>query len=192
MKYVTIAVGLAVVVCVIAILRTAGTSAEWQGYGSASSVPGDVAVATKPAEVAAAAAEANAANPWVLAAVSEVPVASSAPTIQPWEVAVASVSAAAPSKAPPASAPEESQSDAVQAGKNKKEAQAALERGQAADSIDAGERSVALDPSDGEAWLILGAAYQSKGDIKAARRCFRSCIELGKRGDRSECLAMLR
>jgi Flp pilus assembly protein TadD len=59
-------------------------------------------------------------------------------------------------------------------------------------AIEAGERSVQLDPTDGEAWLILGAAYQTKGDAKEARRCYKSCVEQGKRGPRNECAAMLR
>ena len=60
--------------------------------------------------------------------------------------------------------------------------QAALERGKNAEAIEAGERSVALDPTDGEAWLILGAAYQAKGDMKNARRSYKACLEQGKRG----------
>src|SRR5262249_47877885 len=78
------------------------------------------------------------------------------------------------------------------AAQEKKDAQAFLERGKIQDSIDAGERSVALDPSDGEAWLILGAAYQMKGKAAEARRCFLSCMKEGKRGPVRECQAMLR
>jgi cytochrome c-type biogenesis protein CcmH/NrfG len=59
-------------------------------------------------------------------------------------------------------------------------------------SIDAGEQSVDLNPTDSEAWLVLGAAYQQMGSIGEARRCFRSCVEKGKGGSRSECAAMLR
>jgi Flp pilus assembly protein TadD len=46
---------------------------------------------------------------------------------------------------------------------------------------------VALDPSDAEAWLILGAAYQEKGDAANARRSFKSCLSEGKRGPKWEC-----
>jgi Flp pilus assembly protein TadD len=49
---------------------------------------------------------------------------------------------------------------------------------------------VALDPTDGEAWLILGAAYQEKGDMKNARRSYKACLEQGKRGPKYECAAM--
>jgi hypothetical protein len=53
-----------------------------------------------------------------------------------------------------------------------------------------GLESVRLDPVDGEAWLILGAAYQMVGDAKEARRAFASCLKEGKRGPRGECAAM--
>ncbi len=68
----------------------------------------------------------------------------------------------------------------------------ALERGNLASAIDSGERSVALDPTDGEAWLILGAAYQQKGDARGAVRSFKACLQQGKRGPKTECAAMLR
>ena len=74
----------------------------------------------------------------------------------------------------------------------KKLSQRALERGKLVDAIEAGERSVALDPTDGEAWLILGASYQSKGNGKDARRCYAACVKEGKRGPLGECRAMLR
>jgi hypothetical protein len=67
-----------------------------------------------------------------------------------------------------------------------------LGRGHVGAAIEAGERSVALDPGDGEAWLILGAAYQQKGEIADARRCYKACLSQGKRGPKSECAAMLR
>jgi Flp pilus assembly protein TadD len=82
--------------------------------------------------------------------------------------------------------------DPAQAAKEKTASRIALERGRLGAAIEAGERSVALDPTDGEAWLILGAAYQTKGNAKDARRCYKTCIEQAKRGPRGECAAMLR
>lgn len=77
------------------------------------------------------------------------------------------------------------------AAQEKVAAQAALERNNAGAAIAAGRRSVALDPTDAEAWLILGGAYQMQnrnGDAKAA---FGSCVRQAKRGPVGECGQML-
>jgi hypothetical protein len=91
----------------------------------------------------------------------------------------------------PASAPEP-QKPTLTAAQEKKAARQALERSAFGKAIEAGERSVAQDPTDGEAWLILGAAYQEKGKHADARRCFGECVKQGKRGPIGECRAMLR
>ncbi len=80
--------------------------------------------------------------------------------------------------------------DPVQAKKEKNVAHNALEAGKHAKAIEAGERSVALDPTDAEAWLILGVAYQEKGKKEDAKRCFKSCLTEGKRGPKGECAMM--
>ncbi|HEX3770094.1 MAG TPA: tetratricopeptide repeat protein [Polyangiaceae bacterium] len=82
--------------------------------------------------------------------------------------------------------------DPAAAALAKKEAQVALERGRLKTSVEAGERSVELDPSDAEAWLILGAAYQGRGRYNDARHCFSTCAKVATRGDRGECRALLR
>jgi Flp pilus assembly protein TadD len=82
--------------------------------------------------------------------------------------------------------------DPAAAAHAKSAARSALEGARLKDAIEAGERSIELDPTDGEAWLILGAAYQQKGDWKEARRCYKQCVDQGKRGPRFECAAMLR
>jgi hypothetical protein len=74
----------------------------------------------------------------------------------------------------------------------KNDCQRNLERGKLVDAIAAGERSVALDPQDGEAWLLLGAAYQEKGNRVEALRCYASCLKEGKRGPLGECRSMIR
>ncbi len=93
------------------------------------------------------------------------------------------------STAAPAAPPEQ---DPVAARESKKIAQRALDRGKTSEAVEAGERSVALDPTDGDAWLILGAAYQARGAASEARRCFSSCVRQGTRGARGECAALLR
>jgi hypothetical protein len=100
---------------------------------------------------------------------------------------------AAPAEAPTAvEAPQDPKEIAKEAAKSKVKARGALEWGKMAEAIAEGEKSVALDPTDAESWLILGAAYQEKGDSKNAMRSFKSCLDQGKRGPRNECAAMLR
>jgi tetratricopeptide (TPR) repeat protein len=79
-----------------------------------------------------------------------------------------------------------------EAQEKKQGSQQALEKGKVALSIELGERAVELDPTDGDSWLILGAAYMQRADIKNARRCFSSCIKQATSGQRKECAAMLR
>jgi Flp pilus assembly protein TadD len=74
----------------------------------------------------------------------------------------------------------------------KEAAQAALEHGKVPLAIELGERSVSLDPTDAEAWLVLGAAYLQRGASKDARRCFSSCVEQATHGGQRECAALLR
>jgi cytochrome c-type biogenesis protein CcmH/NrfG len=92
---------------------------------------------------------------------------------------------AADEAAPAAAEPEET---AVEA---KKRALSELEKRNLTAAIEAGEHSVSLDPSDGNAWLILGAAYQDTGRVADARRCYGECTKLAKRGEVKECSYML-
>jgi tetratricopeptide (TPR) repeat protein len=109
-----------------------------------------------------------------------------AATAEAVEVAPAGTSEAA------VDAPRDPKEIAKEAANAKVKARTSLEWGKAGDAIVAGEKSVALDPTDAESWLILGAAYQEKGDSKNAVRSFQACLEQGKRGPRNECAAMLR
>jgi hypothetical protein len=77
------------------------------------------------------------------------------------------------------------------AWQEKQAAKAALERGANGVAIAAGERSVALDPSDGEAWLVLGGAYQAMGNNGQAKRCYNACVSQGKKGPIGDCRDML-
>jgi tetratricopeptide (TPR) repeat protein len=88
-------------------------------------------------------------------------------------------------------APEET-SEAIDAKEAKEASQQALELGKVALATSLGERSVALDPTDADSWLILGAAYLQGGDYKNARRCFSSCVKQATGGASRECAAMLR
>jgi hypothetical protein len=163
-RYVATALAVASVICVAAIVR------------------GAVAYTNRELPAPARAASLRSADPPVEAPRPAPPPA--APQASPPDPVVAQAAASAPS-APP-------ELDPLAAREAKKTAQRALDRGKVAEAIEAGERSVALDPTDGDAWLLLGAAYQQRGATAEARRCFSSCVRQGTRGPRGECAALLR
>ncbi len=74
----------------------------------------------------------------------------------------------------------------------KSASRAALAAGQALQAIEAGERSLGLDPTDAETWLILAAGYDQRGGHAEARRCFEGCVQFATRGPRGECSALLK
>jgi hypothetical protein len=143
--------------------------------------PSDDQVAVAPAgsgsaQAAGSAAPVDSSKAWVAASASA-PGASAA-------------GGSAPVPAPAGGEP--TADDKKSAAQEKRTAQSFLDQGAFAKAVAAGEHSVQLDPGDGEAWLLLGAAYQSMGKGAEARRTFTSCVAEGKRGPINECRAMLR
>jgi cytochrome c-type biogenesis protein CcmH/NrfG len=105
----------------------------------------------------------------------------------------------APVLEPPAPAepePAPAATEAPASGKSAKEemeaARALLEHGKTKDALEGAARSVALDPTDAEAWLILGAAQLNAGHSKEAREAFVECTKQAKAGPVVECRNMLR
>jgi hypothetical protein len=94
--------------------------------------------------------------------------------------------------AAPAAAEEQPAPPAKSAKEEKEDSRRALEHGKRKDAIEAGERSVALDPTDAEAWLILGSAQQEAGHWKEGREAYTQCVKQAKVGPVSECRMMLR
>ena len=171
-RYVRWAVGSAAIVCLAALARTTVTMAP--------AVVAPVRAAAGPVAAVAVAAPTLAE-----------PVAAPTP-VEPPKVDVPKVEEhPEPAKTDaPAIDPKQVRADKT-ALQEKNDSRRALERGKLADAIEAGERSVALDPLDGEAWLLLGAAYQESGKNAEARRCYTACVTEGKRGPLGECRAML-
>ncbi|MEO6574669.1 MAG: tetratricopeptide repeat protein, partial [Polyangiaceae bacterium] len=71
------------------------------------------------------------------------------------------------------------------------QAQHMLERGNAAGAIDLARRATDKDPTDAEAWLTLGAAYDTAGNHAKARTAYQSCIDKAQGARVSECRALL-
>lgn len=199
-KYVRWAVGGAAVLCLAAVGRTFVAPGTHASLAAASSVyalgapanvdppePKAAAAAVVTTPTPAPAELAAAAEPVKTAEVAAVPVAEPTdPTrVEAPRVDVPKAEALGAPAAPSAD-------DKANALREKNDCRRALERGKSADAIAAGERSVALDPSDGEAWLLLGAAYQDKGKMAEARRAYAACTKEGTRGPIGECRAMLR
>ena len=190
MRYVASAVAVAALIVVAAAVRV---TTERGAFAASRAVPTSANALSIPALTGNAAGEGPA------AAAPEVPAAT--PVATDTSAAAPETAAAAP-EAPSAASPstdsaddapsESSKADIRSAREAKREALRALEHIHLAAAIDAGERSVALDPTDADAWLILGAAYQRRGKYREARRCFTTCAHQAKRGDRFECSALLR
>jgi tetratricopeptide (TPR) repeat protein len=203
-RYVTWAVGAAAVVCLAAFVRTALaprassslTSSRVAANALAVEAPKESPAPPTTEEPKAAepqAAEPKAADPGVVAANAANAATAAAAATAATEPSEEPAPVAAPSSEPKAAEPSPATTaDPKAAAEAKRESQRALERGKVADAIEAGKRSVALDATDGEAWLILGAAYQQKGDMAEARAAYKACLHEGKRGPRGECAAMLR
>jgi tetratricopeptide (TPR) repeat protein len=194
-KYVKAVVGVSLVVCFLAFVRIAiqrNHSTPQVGETSAMAATSPPAQTTPPSpatkfenapEQAAQAAPQPADTP---------PAEPAATAAQPETADSRAGLGPVPTPEPSASPDEPMTPDPAEANKEKRKSHIALEQGKTDESIQHGELAVKLDPTDGEAWLILGAAYQSKGNWADARRCYRSCLTDGKRGPRGECSAMLR
>ena len=168
-------IGLAAVVRVTTARDASAAGSPWRAYVAAASLP--------------------AASP------NDDPIAPADPRAGP--AVEAPTAAGAVDPANPASEPQAAQDETPEppapvdvspraAADAKRDSQRAIDRGQVAAAIEAGEESVALDPTDADAWLVLGAAYQMKGRHADARRCFETCAEQARRGGRWECRALLR
>jgi cytochrome c-type biogenesis protein CcmH/NrfG len=200
-RYVIGTVAAATVLCAAAFVKTAfeqgwGVPSQHASAAPSAAAAPEVAAVEPPAPALAPApapepARAPAPEPAVAAApapavamatepVTAQPGAAQAPgpEVAPVE-AVQTTQAAAANPAP-----------AGNAKKDRESARFALERGDLGGAITSGERSVGLDPTDGEAWLILGAAYQSRGELTEAKRCYRACVDQATRGPKGECRAM--
>lgn len=185
-RWVSLAVAGAALLCVAGLARSVVKSPP------PPAAPVTAALVAAPAEKAAAPAAADPANV-ATAKIAAAPATEAAHVAAPIDTANVAVAPAAESPKPAEPAKDEAKPVSDKTALQEKTAcRRALERGKLADAIEAGERSVALDPTDGEAWLLLGASYQEKGKGADARRCYRACAEQGKRGPVGECRAMLR
>ena len=98
-----------------------------------------------------------------------------------------------PPAAAPAPEPKAARTAATPSGGGNptRDAERALESGDTAKAIDFARQATSNDPTNTEAWLTLGAAYEAAGRASMARGAYRNCAIKG-RGDRvAECRALL-
>jgi hypothetical protein len=166
MRYVYVALAVSTILCVIAITRTLATA---PAHEATTVAPSAIA---EPAAPAAPAASLTFPMPSASASAAPTPASAAAPIAD---------AAVAPPEVPTKSASEE-----------KADAQRALDRGKAKDAIEAASRSTTLDPSDADAWLLLGAADMEVGKAGDARAAFAACAKQATKGQVGECRSMLR
>jgi hypothetical protein len=66
-----------------------------------------------------------------------------------------------------------------------------LERGDANGALEAAQRSVSLDPTDADGWLVLGAAAVQLHELAIAHDAFLACVKRATKGPAAECRALL-
>jgi hypothetical protein len=186
-RFVACAVALCAILCGAALVKTAVVGTE-----KGAQEPGHTfAAAAAVAPVALGGAPAMPVAPIA----TGLPIAPAAVDVTPPEVllqAAAAAPAALSVATPAADAVEGAEPGPATALEERGISRDALEHGKIALSIEAGERSVALDPTDAEAWLVLGAAYQERGKLTEARRCYKACLTRATWGPRAECRELLR
>jgi hypothetical protein len=91
----------------------------------------------------------------------------------------------------PAATPTENETPLMSATEEREAARDALEHGKASDAIESATRSLKVDPTDAEAWLLLGAANQEAGHHAEAHAAFLECTKQAKTGNVGECGALL-
>ena len=93
--------------------------------------------------------------------------------------------------APPATGAEHLRNAEEQAASLVREAQRALERGDASSGRDLAAEATRRAPSSGEAWLTLGAALEALHDGAAARAAYQTCASQADEEHARECAALL-
>ena len=115
--------------------------------------------------------------------------------VPPSNVVAAAAVGSAPAEAPPEAMPGAMPTPVAETPESaeglKHASLEALEQRKLDDSVAAGERATQLDPTDADAWLILGAAYHDQGNVLAARRSYAACAKQATRGEVRECKFLL-
>lgn len=191
-RYVAACVGVCLVVCVVALVARRGAQHDEDASGARSLVPN---AASGAGEASASASSSSAPGavegldesapaPGALSAASSVASGELREAPDPSATAAADASSSEPSSEPTA--------DPAVARAAREQARRKLAAGDLVSAVAAASASIEADPTDAEAWLILGAAQVDQGLGAEARQTFQSCAARARRGPVAECRAMLR
>jgi DNA-binding response OmpR family regulator len=72
------------------------------------------------------------------------------------------------------------------------QADRAMQKGDRQAAVDLARQAVAQNPSNADAWLTLGAAYQASGQGGAAKDAYRSCTKQAHSGNLNDCYVLAR
>jgi Flp pilus assembly protein TadD len=72
------------------------------------------------------------------------------------------------------------------------QASRAMRRGDRQLAVDLARQAVAQSPTNADAWLTLGAAYQASGNGGAAKDAYRSCTKQAHSGNLNDCYVLAR
>jgi DNA-binding response OmpR family regulator len=149
------------------------------------SIPPPPVVAPVPTE--APTAQSAVANPTATA--TPTPTATATATSAATPTPTPTPGLAHPTAASPAVPAQEAPLDTGDPRKGSLVAQAghALSRGATARAVELSRQAVAASPSNADAWLTLGAAYQASGNPSGARDAYRSCVAQAHTANVSEC-----
>ncbi|WP_394848924.1 response regulator [Pendulispora brunnea] len=169
---------------------TTGSSAAVMVAASASAAPVAAPTASVPAPVAASASATSTASAEASAAPSgeAVPRRRHRAEGAAGEADAATATPAASASSGPAAAA--TASGPPPTGTLTQQAQRMLERNNPAAAVELARKAVNGDPSNAEAWLTLGAAYDAMGNHPLARGAYKSCVDNGQGPRVSECRAL--
>jgi DNA-binding response OmpR family regulator len=148
------------------------------------------ATASAAASASAAPAESAAVVPSATAAATSEPVATANPLLAPPPATVGAAALPAPAPGPALMGAEKPLDTGATGGSLLTQAGRALQKGDSAKAVSLARQAVAENPSNADAWLTLGAAYQASGNGGAAKQAYRDCTKQAHFANVTECFAL--
>jgi DNA-binding response OmpR family regulator len=146
--------------------------------------------ASAAASASAAPAESATALPSATAVATAEPVAATNPILAPPAPTTGGVAPPLPAPGPAVMGAETPLDTGATGGSLLTQAGRALQKGDSAKAVSLARQAVAENPSNADAWLTLGAAYQASGNGGAAKQAYRDCTKQAHFANVTECFAL--